>query len=102
MVVFHDGLDLLRGEPPLFLVAHNQGVGLVVEGFVVGLVARIDGGCQLDTDEAAIASGVAEDAGLVGSSDEGGIALELLDMLAIGTLDLDAGQLDDILQEALL
>ena len=91
VIVCHEGLDFLGGEPPLLLVAHNEVVGLVVKGFVVGLVARIDGSRELDADEAAVASGVAQDAGLVGGSDEGGVALELLDMLAIGALDLDAG-----------
>jgi len=92
-VVCHDGLDLVGREPPLLLMVHDEGVSLTVEPLVVGFIAGVDGGRQLHADEAAVAGGIAQHAALIGGGDERGVALELLDMLAVGALDLHAGQL---------
>lgn len=69
---------------------------------VVGLHAHVDGTGQLHPDETAVAGGVGEDVVDVARGDEGCRARELLHMTAVGTLDLHRGQLDDVLQEALL
>ena len=101
-VVGNQLLDFLGCHPVLFALLGDDGVGLVVEGGVVGLVIGIDGGRQLNAYETAVAGGVAQHAGFVAGSDERGHTGEVLNMLTIGTLDLHPRQLDDVLEEALL
>lgn len=99
VVVLNDGLRLLRREPPLFPVLPDDGTGLPVESLVIGLIVGVGGCRQLHADETAIARRIGKGAALVGGGDERGVALELLDVLAVGPLDLHAGQLDDVLQK---
>ena len=102
LVMLHDVPHLIGVEPPFHPVLRHHGVGLAVECLVVGFVGGVYGGCQVHADEAAAARGVGQHAQLVGGGDERGIALELLDVLAVGAFDLHAGQGDDVLQETLL
>ena len=87
-VVLLYGPHLVGVEVPAGLAVGGQGVGLSVEALIVGLVVGADGGRELYADEAAAARGVAEYAQVVGGGDKRGVALELLDMLAVRPLDL--------------
>ena len=78
------------------------GLGLGEELLVVDVAREVDGSCELHTEEATAARGVCQHVSLVGGTDERGHALELFDVLAVGTLHLHRRQGDHVLEESLL
>ena len=76
--------------------------GLCIELFVVGRRADVDGGGEFHAEEPAATRRVGQHICLIGGGDERGASREVLDMPAVGTLDFDGREGDDVLQESLL
>lgn len=100
-VVAHEQLRLVLVEP-VGLALFEQCLGLGVELLVVGAQRDVDGAGELDADEAPVARGVGEHVGDVGGGDERGQSGEVFYVVSVGSLGLDAGQLDDVFEKSLL
>ena len=100
-VVVHDEELLLGAEPALLVVAHGLD-GLGVELAVGDGLVGPDGGGEVHHEEASRAGGVGQYVGHVGGGDERGDALGLLGPAGVGALQREGGQLEGVLEEALL
>ena len=87
---------------PIALAFYHLLAQLRIELTMVDGVAEVDVARYLYTDETAAACGVCQWLGLVGGSDERGIAAILSDGFAVGGTELDVGGGQQILQQHLL
>lgn len=95
-VPLHYLLRLRLIEPrALAMSQHLQGLGEYLP--VVGHPAHVDRLRQLYADKASVARRIGKDVGHVACGDEGSPARQVFLMVAIRTLRLDSGQLDDVL-----
>ena len=101
-IMIHDFLHLFGTEPPVHILFYHHPIGLSVEPFIIRLIVRLDGGCEIHADEPSTTRWITQHVGLIRSSDEWGITFELLDMFTVRTFDFYIRQLDDILQKTFL
>lgn len=97
----HYLLGLCLVEPAATTVAQElQRLG--EELMVVGHTTCVDGRREFDADETTVAGRVGEDVGHVARGYERRLARQFFDVRAIGSFRLYRGQLDNVLQKALL
>ena len=72
---------------------HSLGIELLV----IRWRTDIDGTCEFHTQKTAATRGVSQYIGLIGGGNERGATRKVLYMTAVGTLDFDGRQCDDIL-----